>query len=166
MPLLAEGEFALVKDKLEPALSLSGQPVKRGTMAHEHIVYMMLADAAAQARDGVAAKRYASQLEALATRDNHRPYLAVAHRAWGVACRLEGLYDEAEARLTGSLELFAELGFRWQLGRTLIEMAELHLARSDQAAAREFLTQALTEFEAMNARPDVARAQAALADLG
>lgn len=135
-------------------------------MAHEHIVYMMLADAAAQSHDAAAAKRYASQLDALATRDNHRPYLAIAHRALGVACRLEGLYDEAEARLKGSLELFSELGFQWQLGRTLVEMAELHLARSDRAAAREALSQALAEFEAMNARPDVARAQAALADLG
>ena len=51
MPLQAGGEFALVKEKLELALELSGQPVKRGTMAHQHIVYMMLAEAATQLDD-------------------------------------------------------------------------------------------------------------------
>ena len=84
MPDQAESEFALVKEKLDPALKLSGQPVKRGTMAHEHIVYMMLVDSAARAGDETGIRRYVSHLEELATQDDHRPYLAVGHPGWPV----------------------------------------------------------------------------------
>ena len=162
---MAEGEFALVKDKLEPALALSGQPVKRGTMAHEHIIYMMLAEAAAQVGEEDALRQYAELLESLAVRDEHLPYQAVAHRAWGIACRLDGDFDQAEMRLTQALAIFEELGFRWQYGRTLSEMAELALARADQASAEEFLSRASAEFEALGAGPDEERARAALNEL-
>jgi hypothetical protein len=163
---LAEGEFALVKDKLEPALSLSGQPVKRGTMAHEHIIYMMLSEAAAQVGDVNALRQYSALLESLAARDEHRPYQAIAHRACGIAHRLEGELDQARIRLAQAQSLFEELGFRWQLGRTLAEMAELELALSDQASAQDHLSRALAEFEAMGAGPDAERTRAALAKLG
>lgn len=159
---MAEGEFALVKDKLEPSLALSGQPVKRGTMAHEHIVYMMLAEAAAQVGDVEALCQYASLLEPLTLRDEHRPYQAVAHRAWGIAHRLSGELDQAEMRLSQALALFEDLGFRWQLGRTLAEMAKLELARSDQASAHGHLSRALAEYEAMGAKPDAERTRVAL----
>ncbi len=158
----AEGEFALVTQKLESALELPGQPVKRGTMAHEHIVYMMLADSAAQLRDAAASRKYAAQLETLAVRDSHRPYLAIAHRTWGVVRRLEGEYTDAEVRLKQSLELFEEVGARWQIGRTLYELAELDLSRSDLANARDHFSRALVEFEAMKAMQDIERTQAAL----
>lgn len=153
----AEGEFALVKEKLEPALELPGQPVKRGTMAHQHIVYMMLAEAAAHLGDVTALRGYASKLEKLAVQDDHQPYLAIAHRAWGIACRLGGDYDDAEARFRKALELFEKLESRWQIGRTLYEMAKLDLARSDQAQAHEHFSRALEEFELMEAMPDVER---------
>lgn len=152
-------------EKLEPALELSGQPVKRGTMAHRHVVYMMLAESAAQLGDAPALRRYASLLESLATQDGHRPYQAIAHRAWGIACRLEGEYADAEMRLNQALALFEELETPWQLGRTLHEMAELDLARSNPAAAREHLSRALGQFEGMGAKPDIERTQAALAAL-
>ena len=162
MPLQAEGEFALVKEKLEHALELSGQPVKRGTMAHKHIVYMMLTDSAAQLRDEAALRQYASLLEKLAVQDDHRPYLAVAHRAWGIACRLSGDYAEAETRLNQALELFGEMEARWQIGRTLYEMAEVNLAQSEMASANDHFSRALVEFESLQAIPDVERTQAAL----
>jgi tetratricopeptide (TPR) repeat protein len=165
LPLQAEGEFALVKEKLELALELSGQPVKRGTMAHRHIVYMMLAEAAAHLGDVTALRGYASKLESLAVQDDHQPYLAIAHRAWGIACRLEGDYDDADARFTKALGLFDKLEFRWQVGRTLYEMAKLDLARSDQARAHEHFNRALEEFELMGAMPDVEQTQTDLAAL-
>jgi tetratricopeptide (TPR) repeat protein len=165
LPLQAQGEFALVKEKLESALELSGQPVKRGTMAHKHIVYMMLADAAAQLRDAAALQRYSSLLEELAARDGHQPYLAVAHRAWGIAHRLDGAYDEAEARLGQALALFEELEAGWQIGRTLVEIGELALAQSDQARANEYFSRALTAFESLEARPDAERVRVALGAL-
>jgi tetratricopeptide (TPR) repeat protein len=150
---------------LEAALELSGQPVKRGTMAHRHIVYMMLADAAVQSRDEDALPRYAAQLEELAARDEHKPYLAVAHRAWGVAHRLNGEYAEAHARLQQALVLFEEVETRWQIGRTLFEMAELAQAQADPDGARDCYERALVAFESLGAIPDAQRADAALTAL-
>jgi tetratricopeptide (TPR) repeat protein len=151
---------------LKPALELSGQPVKRGTMAHEHIVYMMMADSAARARDESAIRSYAAALEELARRDEHRPYLAIAHRAWGVAHRLAGEYEAAETRLKQAIQTFTELESSWQLGRTLFEMAELERARSNPEAARSYCSQALAAFEAVQARPDADRTRAMLGLLG
>jgi tetratricopeptide (TPR) repeat protein len=165
MPLQAEGEFALVKEQLDKALQLSGQPVKRGTMAHDHDVYMVLTDIAALRRDMTALREYTPRLEELATRDGHRLYLAIAHRAWGVAHRLAGELAEAQARLDQAMELFGELGTRWQIGRTLFELGELDRARSDMKKAREDFEHALAEFEKMKAVPDTERARAALAEL-
>ena len=98
-------------------------------MAHEHIVYMMLVDSAVRAGDETTIRRYVPKLEELALRDDHRPYLAVAHRAWGVAHRLSGEYQEAETRLEKALEIFEELGTRWQIGRTLFGLGELAMAK-------------------------------------
>ena len=61
-----------MKEKLEGSLVLSGQPVKRGTMAHMHIVYMMLVDTAAKARDAETIRKYAPLLEELAKRDQRK----------------------------------------------------------------------------------------------
>jgi tetratricopeptide (TPR) repeat protein len=165
LPLQAQGEFALVKEKLEMALDLPGQPVKRGTMAHQHIIYMMLADSAGQLRDAAALPRYAARLEELARRDGHQPYLAVAQRAWGIAHRLNKEYAQAQARLTEALDHFEERGARWQTGRTLLEMAELALAQADATAAHDHFSRALAEFEALGARPDAERTRTALQEL-
>ena len=153
---------------METALKTSGQPVKRGTMAHEHDVYTILADIAAQQGDAAALRQYAPLAEELAARDGHRLYLAIAHRAWGVARRLAGPsgYVEAEAQLNQALEVFQQLGTRWQAGRTLAEMGELALARSNAGAARDCFSQALAAFEAMQAVPDAARTRAVLKSLG
>jgi tetratricopeptide (TPR) repeat protein len=152
-------------EKLEAALALPGQPVKRGTMAHEHIVYMMLAEAAAQLADPEALAKYAERLEELATRDGHRPYLAVAHRAWGIVHRLAGDYESAEEQLQKALALFEEIDARWQIGRTQVEIAELKLARGETEGARDQLSQAAGTFEALQAGPDLVRAQTALAEM-
>lgn len=161
----AQGEFALVNEKLESALELPGQPVKRGTMAHKHIIYMMLADSAAQIRDTAALQKYSSLLEELATRDSHQPYLAVAHRARGIAHRLAGEYAEAEARLTQALASFEKLETPWQIGRTLVEIAELARAQSDHENAHSHYSRALTEFESVKAIPDIDRARNVLETL-
>jgi tetratricopeptide (TPR) repeat protein len=143
-----------------PALQLSGQPVKRGTMAHEHIVYMMLVDAAARAGDDATIRQFAPKLEELALRDNHKPYLAVAHRAWGISHRLAGEYSGAEARLKKALEIFEELDTRWQIGRTLFEMGELALVMANGEAAHSYFSQAHDLFEELGAKPDMIRTQA------
>lgn len=165
MPEQAEGEFALVKEKLVPALALSGQPVKRGTMAHEHIVYMMLVDSAALVRDKSTILKYAPLLENLAKRDDHHPYLGVAHRAWGIAHRLSGEYEDSETRLKEALELFSELGTSWQIGRTLYELGELEFARSNMDLASDYFSKALEKFESLGAAPDIARVNSVLKQL-
>lgn len=134
-------------------------------MAHKHTVYMMLADAAVCAKDEPSIRRYAAPLEQLATQDDHRPYLAAAHRAWGVAHLLAGEQDQARVRLSQALELYEELGFNWQIARTLVELAALESADSTPSRAAEHLTRALDLFEALQAEPDAERTRSALAAL-
>lgn len=158
----AKGEFALVTQQIEKARQTAGQPVKRGTMAHEHHVYLQLTEAAVQLRDAAALRQALPRLEELASRDEHRLFLAVAQRARGVAQRLAGEYAAAEKQLGQALELFSQLGTRWQLGRTHYEMGETAQARGDATAARQHYQNALAEFEALRALPDLERARQAL----
>ncbi len=152
----AEGEFALAKEQIEEAIARSSQPVKWGTGPHDHDLYAILTDIAAQQRDLMAIRKYAPLAEQLAARDGHQLYLAVVHRAWAVAHRLEGEYADATSRSNQALELFNALGTRWQMGRTLTERGELELAQRNHAGARDYFSRALAEFEAMQAAPDVA----------
>ena len=131
-------------------------------MAHEHDTYAVLADTAVLQRDADALRQYTPRLEELAARDNHQLYLAIAHRAWGVAHRLAGEHAAAEARLKQALELFEEMGTRWQIGRTLAELGELAIARSNSEEARDYFSRALAAFEAMQAMPDMERTREAL----
>jgi hypothetical protein len=147
---------------MSTALEKSGQPVRRGTMAHEHDVFMFLADSAAQQRDEAGVRQYAPRLLELAERDGHKLYLPIAMRAWGVAQRLAGEYAQAGTSLNQAMELFGGLGAGWQLGRTQFELAELALACSNPDAARRHYTAALEAFETLNAIPDVKRTRAAL----
>jgi tetratricopeptide (TPR) repeat protein len=152
LPLKAQGEFALVKQNLETALGTAGQPVNFGTMAHDHEVFMTLTDTAAELRDAEALRKYARQLEKLASRDDHKLYLAIAQRALGVGHRLAGEYAEAESRFKQALELFTKLGTRWQIGRTLFELGELDLEQSEKTTkAHEYFAQALGSFEEIQA---------------
>ena len=165
LPLAAKGEFARVTSNLERALDKSGQPVRRGTMAHDHHLYMLLTEAAVGQRDPAALAAYAPRLAALAERDGHRLYQAVAARAQGVARGLSGDLSASAAYLDQALEIFADLGTNWQLGRTLAECAEVARQRNDVAGARDFLARALAAFEALGALPDLERTRAALARL-
>jgi hypothetical protein len=161
LPLKAQGEFALVKQNLENALGTAGQPVNFGTMAHDHEIYMTLADTATELRDVDSLLKYAPQLEKLASRDNHRLYLAIAYRALGVGHRLAGENAASETRLKEALELFTKLGTRWQIGRTLFELGELNLVNS-RMKAHEYYSQALGYFEEIQAAPNVERTRVAL----
>lgn len=134
-------------------------------MAHDHEIYMILADTAAELRDLDAVLKYAPTLEQLASRDNHRLYLAVARRAMGVAHWLAGEQIEAESHLREALSLFTKLGTRWQIGRTLFALGELHLTRSKEKA-REYYSQALGAFEEIRAVPDAERTRLVLNELG
>ena len=147
-------------------MGTAGQPVNFGTMAHDHEIFMILADTAVDLRDAEALRKYAPELEKLARRDDHRLYLAIAQRALGVRHRLAGEYAEAESRLKQALELFTKLGTRWQIGRTLFELGELDLEQSQQKTkAREYFAQALGSFEEIQAEPNAGRTRATLNSL-
>ena len=133
-------------------------------MAHDHEIYMTLADTAAELRDADAVRKYAPQLERLASRDNHRLYLAISYRALGVGHRLAGENATAETRLKQALGLFTKLGTRWQIGRTLFELGELNLTNS-QMKAREYYSQAIVSFEEIQAAPNAERTRVALNSL-
>jgi tetratricopeptide (TPR) repeat protein len=160
---MAEGEFALVNKYLEAA---GKKPVStHGFLMNETEWYFLLADLAVLERNEVALRQYAPPAEETAVRDGHLLFQAGSHRAWGVLHRLEGKYEEAETRLNQALELFQELGTRWQIGRTLYELAELALAQTDKAQARDYFSRALAAFEEMKAVPDAARTRVALEGL-
>ena len=147
---------------MKAGLERAGQPVKRGSMAHDHELYMTLTDTAAQTRDLLGLQEYTPKLEELARRDGHTLYLGIAERAHGVAHRLTGDYDSAYTHFQRAVELFTELGTRWQLARTLSELGELAMARGNVDAARENYARALEHFETLGALPDVERTRALL----
>jgi hypothetical protein len=134
-------------------------------MAHDHEIYMVLTDTAVELRDAAALGKYGPELEKLASRDGHRLYLAIAHRAFGVKHRLVGELAAAETRLVQALDLLDQLGARWQIGRTLFELGEVNLTASP-TKARQYFSQALTFFEEINAAPYAERTRVALASLG
>lgn len=146
-------------------MELPGQPVKRGTMAHEHIVFSMLLEAAAQAADETALRACAPRLEQLAERDQHGPYLGVAHRAWGMAHRLAGEHKLSEQRLNKALGLFEAIPAPWQVGRTREQLALLAIDQSDPATARDHLTAAQSAYDELGAAPDLIRVQRMLETL-
>ncbi len=163
--MMAQGEFALVEERLEASLALSGQPVKRGTMAHEHIVYMMLVEAACMAENLEAIEKYNPYLESLARRDDHEPYLAASRRAEGLACRLRGDWERAASALNEAGAYFSDQNMHWQFGRTLCELAKLEKAQDSIDTAIEYFHRAMESFEIVGARPDYGRAKAAMEGL-
>jgi hypothetical protein len=150
---------------MERAIPMSGQPVKRGTMAHDHDLFIMLTSMASRLSDVEVLRAYAPRAEALATRDGHTLYAAMARRALGVLHRLDGDFAGAERELNEALNAFRAFGTRWQAGWTLSELGELAVAQDDPAAARAHYAEALAHFEAMQAAPDASRARAALETL-
>jgi hypothetical protein len=163
---MAEGEFALGSEHLEQALRKASLAAKWGSMASDLDVNASLADLAVQQRDAAKLREFAPVVEEMARGLGHRLYQAVAYRALGVAHRLAHQYPQAETRLVQALHSFETLEARWQIGRTLVELAELARAQSDTAQARIYLADALRAFTAQGASMAVERARSALESLG
>lgn len=134
-------------------------------MAHDHDLAMSLADTAALQHDPALLAETVPPLFELARRDRHGLYLAIAHRAQGIALTLQGLGDPAEEQLTTALDLFHALGTRWQLGRTRAALGDLYIARGETSRARDAYAAAAAEFQALRAEADLRRAQATLSTL-
>jgi tetratricopeptide (TPR) repeat protein len=151
------GEFALMKEHLEAAFARSNAPLKWGSMPTEPELYVLLTDSAAEQRDESALREFAPILEELASRNGHKLYEAVAHRASGVAHTIAGEYTQAQARLEQSLALLRALDTRWQIGRTLYEFGDLASRQGDLPSARAYFSQALAHYEELRAAPYVER---------
>ena len=157
------GEFVLMKEHLEQAFARSNAPLKWGSMPTELELYVLLADSAAQQREESALREFAPILQELATRNGHKLYEAVAHRAWGVAHTLAGEYTAAQTRLEQSLTLLRAIDTRWQIGRTLYEFGDLASRHGDLPSARTYFSQALAHYEELRAAPYVERTRSRLA---
>jgi tetratricopeptide (TPR) repeat protein len=151
---MAEGEFALVREHGEAALTRSSQG---WATVGDHDLYSLLADSAASQRDEAALRKYAPLAEEFASRYDYKLYRAIAHRAWGVAHRLAGQYAESKMRFERALKIFQQMNTRWQIGRTLFEMGELAIAQKDTPTARNYFAQAGNVFESIGAVPDITR---------
>jgi hypothetical protein len=163
LPLTAEGEFAQVMKHLQ---AIGRKPVLMlGFLVTDTILNFMRADLAVLQRDETALRQYATLAAETAARDGHVLFQAGAQRALGVMYRLAGEHAQAADRLEHALELFQGLDTRWQIGRTLFELAELAVSRSDLGLARDCFRRALAAFETMGAGPDAERTRAALASL-
>ncbi|HEY5983455.1 MAG TPA: tetratricopeptide repeat protein [Anaerolineales bacterium] len=159
---MAEGEFALMQNHVMAALAKCPPEAPGG----REDLYVMLADSAAQQRAQAELQKYAPLAEETARRIDHKLYMAVAHRAWGVAHTLAAEYPQAEARLQQALEIFAGYPAPWQVGRSLFDMGELARAQGNRELARSHFSGALEAFEGLRAAPFAAGARAALQSLG
>jgi tetratricopeptide (TPR) repeat protein len=163
MPLMAEGEFALMQEHLEAGLKLG--LLMGAAPRGDHDLYAMLVDAAAQRRDPAALQKYAPLAEETARSIDHKLHVAIAYRARGVAHTLAGEYPEAEARLNEALEIFTAYPAPWQIGRNLFEMGELARAQMKTEQARDYFSRALSAFEALGAAPYAVRTRSVLEEL-
>src|SRR3972149_6306065 len=107
------------------------------------------AHAAAQAGDADGLAEHAPVAEGGARRFGHRLYSGVAHRAHAVALLLGDKSAAAIGRYNQAVEIFAALGTRWQLGRTLVGRAEAHASAGHLTSARADYARALEAFEAV-----------------
>ena len=165
MPRLAEGEFALVRDHLEQAIRSPTDPARWGSGMTDLDFHILCAEAAAQTRDAKGLAEHAPLAEDGARRLRHRLYSGVAHRAHGVALLLGGQPGAAIDRHNQALEVFAALGTRWQLGRTLVERAEAHASAGDLSSSRADYARAVEAFEAVGAEPAAAETRQSLQSL-
>jgi hypothetical protein len=157
--LAAKGEFDPIQEHLAKALD------KKVDWVGDHDLYAMLVDGAAQNLDAEAIAKFAPLAEETARRTDHKLYLSLTHRAWGVLHRLSGEFDEAESRLTASRALCERLGARWQLGRTLVELGRLSIARGEVDDGRQHLEGAHALFDELGATPEIVRVRQELASL-
>jgi tetratricopeptide (TPR) repeat protein len=157
--LKAAGEFARTRQLLENALRHTSEWVG------DHDIYAALADIAVERQDLEGLREFAPLAEETAARYGHQLFQGMAHRAWGVLHRLLGEFEQAEVHFQQALEVFLNLGTRWQTGKTWFEWGELEEKRGAILQAKEKLMMALENFEAIHAYPDILRTQQILVRL-
>ncbi|GEM_PF-347327 len=157
---LARGETQAARQTLLAALDTRSGRHSMAALVAE------LAELAARTGDMELYGRYGAQALELGWRSGARKALAQATRARAMVAIAEGRWDDAHADARSALTRYRELGTTWEEGRSRYVLASLYLRRKlagDDIRAREELTQALEQFEALHAVRDIARARGALA---
>lgn len=131
-------------------------------MAGDHEVYGLLLDTAVRERDEAVLNKYLDMAEQTAERCEHPLFQAIAARARGVSQRLACQTNQARRHLEAALDDFRQLDTKWQIGRTLVELAELEDPGDDGTSAQYLLSEALEIFDELGANPDAARVRAKL----
>lgn len=135
-------------------------------MASDPDMYVMAVEAAVLAHDSEILNKYLPLAEKASARINHPLYHAIASRARGVSHSMAGENDDAANHLAAALDDFRALDTPWQIGRTLLELAEVERSRGNAELARGHYSEALTAFESLSAMPDAYRARSGLESLG
>ena len=125
----------------------------------------LLVGAAARRRDLSTLEEFGPSAEQSARQFNQKLHLAISYRALGVAYRLKGEVDESFDRFRQAISLFMNVGARWQLGQTQFEMGALAAEENKPEQAWVYWSEALENFETMEALPDVQRTRDRLAAL-
>jgi len=143
------GEFALTQQVLDSALRHTAEWVG------DHDIYAALVDTAARSRNREVLLQIAPAAEETARHYEHRLYLGIAQRAWGVLHMLDGAADKATERFEEARRLFNDLGVRWQLGRTYFHLGELAAGSGRVVEAVQALDEARRLFEEAQAPADL-----------
>jgi class 3 adenylate cyclase len=121
------------------------------------------ADIAKVRGDAVTAAAAAAELEDIAEEFGTAAILAGAGQAAGVAALLREDPNEAAQRFRGSRRLWREIDAPYETAMVSMLLSEAHLAQGDAESAKLELAAARSTFERLGATPDMARADATLA---
>ena len=112
------------------------------------------------------ARSVATQGLEITTQANHRHGMGAAQRALGRIARANGASTEAQRYLEAALETFASIPARFEMGRTLLDLAALSGAERHLDSATAHLREAHELFRALGILTYVARSEALAGELG
>ncbi len=156
---LAMDDTAAARAALTEGLRLADTPEAK---LHMH---SMALEFAAQAREWHYVDELGEVTLERARRSGGRRHVALSSRSLGIHRREHGDLDGAEALLAEAVTLFRTIDCRWELGKTLRELALLRRAQGRPGEADALLHEALGHFEALRALPDVERTRALMREV-
>jgi len=108
------------------------------------------------------ATSYARQALVVAEKFKSRETEAVAQRVLGLAAMAREDLSGAEQRLKRSMEIFKGIGFTYETGRALVEMAILYKAKDDMSDAERFAKEARVVLTRIGSKLELDRLKAIL----
>lgn len=160
--LAAGGEWQAAKEHLHAALMALLVPDQTFTTATDQDIYASLLEGMGQQRDQDGLRSSLPMAADRARRTDHAPLAATVDYASGVAQRLAGEYDLAQAHLNRASSFFRDQSMSWHLAHTLYELGEVALYRQQPEPAIAYLVGAHDAFSTVGAVPAAQRAEAAI----